>query len=123
MAEIKTRDVVSGTIKVLDRSAITGQRMKDAYVRAKEKAEHSTCSSESSGEESASDQVQNGAVAIAQETVYQMDIPGRQLPRSRKQTDSPAPIDTPQPHQTPDGANLAPLTDIPKKKPHHIRER
>ncbi len=123
MAEIKTRDVVSGAIKVLDRSAITGQRMKDAYVRAREKAEHSTCSSESSSEESASDQVQNGSAAIAQETVCQMDILGRQLLRSRKQTDSPAPIDTPQPHQTPDGANLAPLTDIPKKEPHHIRER
>lgn len=123
MAEIKTRDVVSGAIKVLDHSAITGQRMKDAYVRAREKAEHSTCSSESSSEESASDQVQNGGAAIAQETVCQMDILGRQLLRSRKQTDSPAPIDTPQPHQTPDGANLAPLTDIPKKEPHHIRER
>lgn len=123
MAEIKTRDVVSGTIKVLDRSTVAGQRMKDAYVRAREKAEHSTCSSESSSEESASDQVQNGGAAIAQGTVCQMDILGRQLLRSRKQTDSPAPIDTPQPHQTPDGANLAPLTDIPKKEPHHIRER
>jgi len=122
MAEIKTRDVVSGTIKVLDRSAITGQRMKDAYVRAKEKAEHSTCSSESSGEESASDQVQNAA-AIAQETVYQMDIPGRQLLRSLKQTDLPDSIDTPQPHQTPDGANLAPRMDFPKKEPNQIRER
>lgn len=123
MAEIKTRDVVSGTIKVLDRSAITGQRMKDAYVRAREKAEHSTCSSESSSEESASDQVQNGGAAIAQETVCQMDILGRQLLRSRKQTNLPASIGAQQPHQTPDGANLAPLTDIPKKKPHHIRER
>lgn len=123
MAEIKTRDVVSGTIKVLDRSTIAGQRMKDAYVRAREKAEHSTCSSESSSEESASDQVQNGGAAIAQETVCQMDILGRQLLRSRKQTNLPASIGAQQPHQTPDGANLAPLTDIPKKKPHHIRER
>ena len=123
MAEIKTRDVASGTIKVLDRSTIAGQRMKDAYVRAREKAEHSTCSSESSSEESASDQVQNGGAAIAQETVCQMDILGRQLLRSRKQTNLLASIGAQQPHQTPDGANLAPLTDIPKKKPHHIRER
>ncbi len=50
MAEIKTGDVVSGTIKVLDRSTVAGQRMKDAYEQAREKAEHSTCSSESSGE-------------------------------------------------------------------------
>ena len=123
MAEIKTRDVVSGTIKVLDRSTVAGQRMKDAYVQAREKAEHSTCSSESSGEESASDQVQNGAAAFAQETVYQMDIPRRQLLRSRKQTDSPDPIDAPQPHQTPDGANLAPRIDFPKKEPNQIWER
>ena len=123
MAEIKTRDVVSGTIKVLDRSTVAGQRMKDAYVQAREKAEHSTCSSESSGEESAADQVQDGAAVIAQETVYQMDILGRQLLRSRRQTNSSTPIDAPQPHQTPDGANLAPRIDFPKKEPNQIRER
>lgn len=123
MAEIKTRDVVSGTIKVLDRSTVAGQRMKDAYVRAREKAEHSTCSSESSGEESAADQIQDGAAVIAQETVYQMDILGRQLLRSRRQTNLSTPIDAPQPHQTPDGANLAPRIDFPKKEPNQIRER
>ena len=123
MAEIKTRDVVSGTIKVLDRSTIAGQRMKDAYVQAREKVEHSTCSSESSGEESAADQVQDGAAVIAQETVYQMDILGRQLLRSRRQANSSTPIDAPQPHQTPDGANLAPRIDFPKKEPNQIRER
>lgn len=123
MAEIKTRDVVSGTIKVLDRSTVAGQRMKDAYVQAREKAEHSTCSSESSGEESAADQVQDGAAVIAQETVYQVDILGRQLLRSRRQTNSSTPIDAPQPHQTPDGANLAPRIDFPKKEPNQIRER
>lgn len=123
MAEIKTRDVVSGTIKVLDRSTVAGQRMKDAYVQAREKAEHSTCSSESSGEESAADQVQDGAAVIAQETVYQVDILGRQLLRSRRQTNSSTPIDAPQPHQTPDGANMAPRIDFPKKKANQIRER
>lgn len=123
MAEIKTRDVVSGTIKILDRSTVAGQRMKDAYVQAREKAEHSTCSSESSGEESAADQVQDGAAVIAQETVYQVDILGRQLLRSRRQTNSSTPIDAPQPHQTPDGANLAPRIDFPKKEPNQIRER
>lgn len=123
MAEIKTRDVVSGTIKVLDRSTVAGQRMKDAYVQAREKAEHSTCSSESSGEESAADQVQDSAAVIAQETVYQIDILGRQLLRSRRQTNSSTPIDAPQPHQTPDRANLAPRTDFPKKEPNQIRER
>ena len=44
MPDIKTRDVVSGTIKTLDRSTLAGQRMKDAYVQAKDKAEHSVYS-------------------------------------------------------------------------------
>ena len=33
MPDIKTRDVVKGTIKTLDRSAVLGERMKEAYVR------------------------------------------------------------------------------------------
>ena len=51
MPDIKTRDVVSGNIKAVDRSALAGQRMKDAYVQAKDKAEHSVYSSESNSEE------------------------------------------------------------------------
>ena len=43
MPDIKTRDVLSSTIKTIDRSALAGQRMKDAYVQAKDKAEHSVC--------------------------------------------------------------------------------
>lgn len=35
MPDIKTREVVSGTIKAVDRSTLAGQRMKDAYVQAK----------------------------------------------------------------------------------------
>lgn len=37
MPDIKTRDVVSSTIKTIDRSALAGQRMKDAYVQAKDR--------------------------------------------------------------------------------------
>ena len=32
MPEIKTKDVVRGTIKAVDRSLLAGQRMRDAYV-------------------------------------------------------------------------------------------
>lgn len=52
MPDIKTKDVVLGTIKTIDRSALAGQRMKDAYVQARNKAEHSVSSSESNSEES-----------------------------------------------------------------------
>ena len=42
--DIKTRDVVAGTIKTVDRTAMAGQRMKDAYIQTKKKAEHSVYS-------------------------------------------------------------------------------
>ena len=38
MPEIKTRDTVKGTIKTLDKAAVAGERLKDAYVRTKDKA-------------------------------------------------------------------------------------
>ena len=44
-------------IKTIDRSALAGQRMKDAYVQAKDKAEHSVYSSESTSEEYATNQM------------------------------------------------------------------
>lgn len=42
MADIKTRDAVKGTIKTIDKAAVAGQRMKQAYISTKDKAEHST---------------------------------------------------------------------------------
>lgn len=48
MPDIKTRDVIKGTIKAVDKTAVAGERMKDAYIRMKEKGEHSVYSSESS---------------------------------------------------------------------------
>ena len=41
MADIKTRDVVKGTVKTLDRSAVATERMKSATVRTKNAAEQS----------------------------------------------------------------------------------
>ena len=48
MPDIKTRDVVKGTVKVIDKSAVAAERMKDAYVRTKDKAEHGVFAAESS---------------------------------------------------------------------------
>ena len=48
--DIKTKDVLQGTIKTVDRTALAGQRMKDAYIQTKKKAEHSVYSSESNTE-------------------------------------------------------------------------
>ena len=55
MADIKTRDAVKGTIKTIDKSAVAAERMKDTFIRTKEKADHSYYSAENSPEEYAAD--------------------------------------------------------------------
>lgn len=41
MPEIKTREIAKGTVKAIDKSAVAAERMKSAYIRTKEKADHS----------------------------------------------------------------------------------
>jgi len=84
MPDIKTRDVVSGTIKAVDRGALAGQRMKNAYVQAKDKAEHSVYSSDGSGEEYASDRLEESAETIAREVAHQMDMVGHKVLHHKK---------------------------------------
>lgn len=79
MPDIKTRDVVSGTIKAVDRSTLAGQRMKDAYVQAKDKAEHSVYSSESTSEEYASERITDGASTVVREAIHQVDVQGEKI--------------------------------------------
>lgn len=79
MPDIKTRDVVSGTIKAVDRGALAGQRMKNAYVQAKDKAEHSVYSSESTSEEYATNQMTDGVSTVAREAVHQVDVQGHRI--------------------------------------------
>lgn len=82
MPDIKTRDVVKGTIKTLDRSAVLGERMKEAYVRTKEKGENAVASSDSSADEYAADQLTGGVEAITHEAIYQIDHQGQKLIRA-----------------------------------------
>lgn len=51
MASIKTKDVLKGTIKTLDKAAIATDRMKNSYIATKEKAEKSVSTDEHSAEE------------------------------------------------------------------------
>lgn len=51
MPDIKVKDIAKGTVKAIDKSAIAAQRMKNAYIRTKEKAEHSAVPQEDSPEE------------------------------------------------------------------------
>ena len=77
MADIKTRDVVKGTIKKIDKAAIAADRMRSAYVQTKEKAEHTTHPDEHNAEEYASDRVEGGVDCITHEAAHQFDKQGR----------------------------------------------
>ena len=77
MADIKTRDAVIGTIKTIDKSAVAAERMKDAFIRTKEKAQRSTTTAENSPEEYAADHVTGSAEAVAFGTVHEFEKHGR----------------------------------------------
>ena len=79
MPEIKTKDVLQGTIKTVDRTALAGKRMKDAYIQTKKKAENSVYSSESNTEEYAADQMTNAASTVTHEAVRQADVQGQKI--------------------------------------------
>ena len=79
MPEIKTKDVLQDTIKTVDRTVMAGQRMKEAYIQTKHKAEHSVYSSESNTEEYAADQMTDAASTVAREAVHQVDVQGQKI--------------------------------------------
>ena len=85
MPEIKTKDVLQGTIKTVDRTAMAGQRMKEAYIQTKHKAEHSVYSSESNTEEYAADHMTDAASTVAHEAVHQVDVQGQKIIQGARQ--------------------------------------
>lgn len=84
MADIKTRDTVKGTIKTLDKTTVAGQKMKEAYIATKEKAERSVNANENTAEEYAADKVQSGIDEISHDVVYAFDKTGRKGVRETK---------------------------------------
>lgn len=85
MADIKTRDTVKGTIKTLDKVAIAGQKMKQAYIATKDKAEHSVNANENTAEEYAADKTEAGIDEIAHKGAYAFDKAGRKGVQETKQ--------------------------------------
>ena len=77
MADIKIRDTVKGTIKTLDKAAIAGQKMKQAYIATKDKAEHSVNAKENTAEEYAADKTEAGIDEIAHKGAYAFNKAGR----------------------------------------------
>ncbi len=130
MPDIKTRDVVAGTIKTVDRSAMAGQRMKDAYIQTKKRAEHSVYSSESNTEEYAADQMTDAVSTVTHEAVHQVDVQGQKIIHGARQKfaqrqaqkaqqskrDSPQPSpDAPQPVQNYTGSESIPQVQQPHR--------
>ena len=85
MADIKTRDAVKGTIKTIDKSAVAAERMKDAFIRTKEKAESSTSPTENSPEEYAADRVTGSAEAVTFGVAHEFDKHGRKAVQDTKE--------------------------------------
>ena len=90
MANIKTRDAVKGTIKTIDKSAVAAERMKDAFIRTKEKADHSYYSAENSPEEHAADRVTGSAEAVTFGAAHEFDQRGRKAVQNTKENISKA---------------------------------
>lgn len=60
MADIKTREVVIGTIKTLDKSAIQAERFKNSYAKTKSRVETTTDPEEGSPAEYVSTRMEHG---------------------------------------------------------------
>ncbi|WP_455758300.1 CHAP domain-containing protein [Ruminococcus champanellensis] len=90
MPDIKTRNVVKGTVKAIDKSAVAAERMKDAYIRTKDKAEQGLYSADNSPNEYAADRITGGAESAAREAVRQFDKQGRRGVRTTKENISKA---------------------------------
>ena len=72
-------------MKALDKSAVAAERMKQAYIRTKEKAEHGMYAEESSPAEYASDCFSSGVDSVSHEAVHQFDKQGRKGVQTTKE--------------------------------------
>ena len=77
MPDIKTRVVAEKAVKTIDKSAITAQRMKNAYVQTKEKAERSVRTVDESPESYAENRISDSVTNTVHEGVRQFDRQGR----------------------------------------------
>ena len=85
MPEIKTRNVDKGTIKAIDKSAVVAERMKDAFIKTKDKAEHGVYSAEQSPDEYAADRILSGVETVTNEATHQFDKQGRHGVKTTKE--------------------------------------
>ena len=81
---IKTRVAEKG-IKSIDKAAVASERMKEAYIRTRDKADHSLYAEESSPGEYASDRLSSGVDNVTHEAVHQFDKQGRKGIKTTKE--------------------------------------
>lgn len=67
MSKIKTRETVKD-IKVLDKAAVAGERMKDAFIRTKDTVQNLSDDGQVSPTEYAEDKIQYAAQDVAEDT-------------------------------------------------------
>ena len=82
---IKTRVSEKKGIKAIDKAAVASERMKEAYIRTKDKADHSLYAEEGSPGEYASDRLSAGVDNITHEAVHQFDKQGRKGVQTTKE--------------------------------------
>lgn len=82
---IKTRNVAEKGIKAIDKAAVASERMKEAYIRTKDKGEHGLYAEEGSPGEYASDRVSSGVENTAREAIHQFDKQGRKGVKTTKE--------------------------------------
>lgn len=81
---IKTRVAEKG-IKSIDKAAVASERMKEAYIRTRDKADHSLYAEESSPGEYASDRLSSGVDSVTHEVIDQFDKQGRKGIKTTKE--------------------------------------
>lgn len=81
---IKTRVDEKG-IKSIDKAAVASERMKEAYIRTRDKADHSLYAEESSPGEYASDRLSSGVDSVTHEVIHQFDKQGRKGIKTTKE--------------------------------------
>jgi len=77
MSKIKTKDVIKGTIKSLDKRAIAVERTKDVLVNIKEKGEN-TYNSDSNVNEYASSKIEFTSNRTVDETIAKFNVKGKE---------------------------------------------
>ena len=90
MADIKTRDIVKGAIKTIDKATVASERMKATFAKTKDKAEQGYYADENSATEYTTDRVSGFAERVTHEGIHQFDKQGRKGVKETKESVSKA---------------------------------